>query len=198
MRGDEMLDKMDLIDPEYIDEAEKAYKSFGYVKIKAAVIAACLLLVVTGAIISLQIGGSSSQTQGEFPPIIIAPDNQLDEPIEHSQIIFNETESVMDGSRKYIPGYFTEELSEQNTSVILPAATTNLDISGFIGFDGDGNAVEVILEVTAPDYPESVAVSISQFQSPRMYDLESEPELSVVNGKEFTKFFFALSLSFLW
>ena len=198
MRGDEMLDRMELIEPEYIEEAEKAYKSFGYVKIKAAVIAACLLLVVTGAIISLQIGGSSSQTQGEFPPIIIAPDNQLDEPIEHSQIIFNETESVMDGSRKYIPGYFTEELSEQNSSVVLPAATTNLDISGFIGFDGDGNAVEVILEVTAPDYPESVAVSISQFQSPRMYDLESEPEVSVVNGKEFTVYRCTVTKNKIW
>ena len=198
MRGEEMLDRMELIEPEYIKEAENAYKSFRFAKIKAAGIAACLLLAVTGTIIGLCIGGSSVPTQGEYPPIIITPDNQPDEQTEQSRIIFNETESVMDGSRKYIPGYFTEELSDQNASVVLPAAATNLEISGFIGFDGDGNAVDVILEVTAQGYPDSVTVNISQYKSPRMYDLESKPEVSVVNGKEFTVYRCAVTKNKIW
>jgi len=211
MRGEEMLDKMELIDPEYIEEAESANRSYAFLKIKAAGLVACLILIITGVILGVHFSradvapvpnpNGNIDREDEpinYPPLILVPGNQLDEPAEPYQIIINETESAMDGSRKYIPGYFTEDLTEQNASALLPTAASELNISGFIGFDGDGNAIDVIFDVTAPDCPSNITVSISPFKASRIYDLEGEPEVSVINGTEFTIYRCTISDRKIW
>ena len=101
--------------------------------------------------------------------------------------VFNRPVSALDASRKYIPGYFTEELSEEELASLEPALRWgDMEYSGYAGFDGNGSLVDVIMEIKAPHPERIVNLVISQNGSLRCYEMEGEPIISTCEQVDYT------------
>lgn len=71
MRGNEFLDKMELIDPAYIEAADTKLKTKKTVLVKWGAMAACLCLVVVGALMIGQQGAPQPPDSTNLEPITI-------------------------------------------------------------------------------------------------------------------------------
>jgi len=148
MKGKDLLDKMELIAPEYIEaaECEPAKKKSNFSIFIG--VAACLCLIFTCVLTVPNLGKSpkptplpaaASDTTSEAeasetaPDEVTVPDTTAAEPTQteapDTGIVdapdepypyFNKTVSVMDMARTYIPGYFTERLDLDELDAIVP------------------------------------------------------------------------------
>ena len=102
-------------------------------------------------------------------------------------VCFNEVTDVLDSARAYIPGYFTEELSEEDIMAIEPDMRMDwMQYSGYAGFDGEGKLMDVRLNVTTTMPGECITITISENDFGCCYILDEEAVISVCNDVEYT------------
>jgi len=100
---------------------------------------------------------------------------------------YNEATEYLDSARVYIPGYFTEKLSEEEIDAIKPDMQCEwMQYSGQSGFNGDGKLVDVNLLVTTTIPEENIAITISENGFGRCFVLDEDAVKSVCNGVEYT------------
>ena len=201
MRGNEFLDKMELIDPAYVEEADNKPKKKKSILVKWGAMAACFCLIAAAAAAVPRFlpgdgpspaGSNDQPMQAELPiptdPVESAVDPEDSEGSRSPwTAVFNEPVSVLDAARKYVPGYFTEELDEEELAALGPALRRgDMEYSGFAGFDGSGSLIEVILKITAPHPERTVDLVISQNGRLRCYETDGEPVISACEGVDYT------------
>lgn len=194
MSKDRIIDSLGRIDDDMVQGVEalrKKKKRPAWMKWGA--MAACFCLLIAAVAVAPNL----------FPGTIPVPPDNSDFPIqtnpnqsegsEHTegpwnpwQANFNTVTGMLDAARRYIPGYFTEELSEAEIAALEPGMRYEyMQYSGHAGFDGDGNLVDVCLMVTTSIPENKVSISISQDGAARDYILDSEPVVSICNKVEY-------------
>lgn len=171
MRGNEFLDKMELIEPAYVEAADNKPKKKKSILVKWGAMAACFCLLVAAAVaIPHFFSGDEPAPMGNNDLPIQTGPVEGNEDSEYSEgpwspwtVVFNEPVSVLDASRKYIPGYFTEELNEEELAALEPALRWgDMEYSGYAGFDGNGSLIDVIMEIKAPHPERTVNLEIGR------------------------------------
>lgn len=108
---------------------------------------------------------SVNKTEGPYIPLLVH---------------FNEITPDLAASRIYIPGYFTEVLSEEKLNAVKPGMWHEwMQYSGYAGFNGEGGLVAVYLTVTTTLPENSIAVAISDSGSTRDYIFSGDAVISV-------------------
>lgn len=171
MNGLELLMKMDLADPVFVEAADRKPEKKRKYWIPAAVVAACLCVVVTALLFTLQsqpgIVLPLTKPAPTTEPAIWAPT----EPVATYDwdVQYNNVSSYTSGSKRYIPGYFTQLLTDNQLEDVLPEP---FDGFGYAGFDGEGNLQDVYLTIVADSV---VNVALGDC---RDYVFDGEPKLS--------------------
>ncbi len=205
MRGNEFLDKMELIDPAYVEAADAKPKKRKTVWVKWGAMAACLCLVVAGTFMMPGVWNMPDTSDPdvpvpdpdgtiqrdeeplEYPPATTAPGFVMDEPFDPGSVIYNDAASLLSASRIYIPGYFTKELQGEELSAIKPdRQAPDMAFTAVAGFDSKGILLEVFLKIDAPFLDDTVDVRFSNGNSIHCYELLEEPIVCTVNGIDFT------------
>lgn len=199
MRGNEFLDKMGLIDPAYIEAADTKPKKKENVWGKWGALAACLCLIAATVIAVPNLlpgdkpepdpktGNTIDQASkpNVYPPVDIVPDGLQNTCVFH----YNEASTVLaiDAARRYIPGYFTQELNSEDLEAIIPdGQAEEMTFSGYAGFDGEGTLIDVVLQVNAPFLDKAnVSVLFSNEEPIPCYVIPDEPVASKLNGNDF-------------
>lgn len=103
------------------------------------------------------------------------------------QANFNTVTGMLDASRHYIPGYFTEELGADEVEALEPGMRIEyMQYSGRAGFDGDGNLIDIYLDVTTSIPDNDVSVLISEKGITRDYVIDvAEQVISVCEKVEY-------------
>jgi len=197
MRGAELLDILEFVDPGLIAAADDATRVQRTDRRKRSAAAACLGLVAAAALAIPRLLPAAAPTPPDIapPPAVTDGSGEGSGNSEHAEgpwspwaAHFNEVSADMalDASRRYIPGYFTEELSSEELAALEPAMCYEyMTYSGHAGFDGGGTLLDVILNVTTPLPDSPVQVLISDFIGCH-YELPGEPVTSVCNHTEYT------------
>lgn len=209
MRGEELLRQMELVEPEYVEAADMA-KGYGKQRwIGWSALAACLCVAIIGAVSFIQPkpappapnpGQSdiirTDPDPGEESLPQIERDIHLNEPREVGSIIFNEADTVMDASRQYIPGYFTEPFDVARHSLLLPNdRASDMSFSGYVGFNGEGKPLEAVITVTAPFLTGDAVMRIAEDAPLRYYDLSEEPVVCTYNSVDVTAYMWTMDAS---
>lgn len=101
------------------------------------------------------------------------------------QPIYNIADRAVDASKRYIPGYYTKELTTTELSSVVPVSISKeMFYSGNAGFDGKGNLVSVLLTVKAKT-GQSVSVRISSDGAFRDYVFNCEAQASKCGDTEY-------------
>lgn len=100
---------------------------------------------------------------------------------------FNSITGVTDAARRYIPGYFTETLNEEELAALQPEKIiVGLQCSGYAGFDGDGNLIDVYLTISTTTPETNINVLISESGIARDYIMDMvEPVISTCGNVEY-------------
>lgn len=177
MRGTELLDKMELVDPAYVAEADLPMKKKRHWKVWGS-LAACLC-VAAGAVV-LWGGAGNQPVPGPVPP---APVVQPPE-TGWNHIAWNEEEMVVDACRHIDPGFFTQELRAEELKRLVPVLENGMTCTGRGAFDGEGNLlyVELFVKTSLPDALVTVRIGDS-FDG--LYDRDSEAERSQYGTMEY-------------
>lgn len=195
MSKDSVIDSLGRIDDDMIQSVETLRrKKKRPAWMKWGAMAACFCLLVAAVTVA----------PGLFPGTVPLPPGSNDFPVqtnnpnqsegaEHTegpwspwQANFNMVTGVMDAARRYIPGYFTEELSKAEIAAVEPGMRYEyMQYSGHGGFDGDGDLVAVYLTVTTSIPENNVSVVLSQSDTVRDYILDAEPVVSICNQVEY-------------
>lgn len=192
MKGNEFLDKMELIDPAYVEAADILPKKEKSAWVKWGAMAACICLIAATAIsirnlLHRDVPVPPDQHDAQISSTPIKGNELTDESWSSWTAVFNEPIFAFDASRAYIPGYFTEDLSAEEIAALEPAMRFAFMVySGYAGFDGNGNLIDVFLNVTTSIPNHSVAVAISGNGPLRRYELDGEPVISTSNQVDFT------------
>ena len=206
MRGEELLRQMELVEPEYVEAADMAKGRGKRHWIGWSALAACLCVAIIGAVSFTQPqpapptpdpGNSdiirTDPDPGEETLPKIERDIHLNEPREVGSIIFNKADMAMDASRKYIPGYFTEPFDVTRHSLLLPNdRRSDMSLSGYVGFSGEGKPLEAVITVTAPFLTGDAVMRIAEDAPLRHYDLSEEPVVCTYNGVDVTAYVWAM------
>jgi len=100
---------------------------------------------------------------------------------------FNEATEYLDSAKVYMPGYFTEKLSEEEIDAIKPDMQYEwMQYTGQSGFDGDGTLVDINIWITTTIPDENIVITISKNGSGRCFVLDADAVKSVCNGVEYT------------
>ena len=150
MRGNELLDHMNLIDPAYVEAADRLPHKKKQPIVKWSALAACLCLAIAGTLILPK--QQQKQALGvptpdptetiersdepevypehtilhpgdegyEAPEPLPVEPDEREHPRELGTILFNEPTAAMDIARAYIPGCFTEGLNEAELAAVTP------------------------------------------------------------------------------
>lgn len=203
MKREDISRAINEIQAEYIAEAgndaPKAKTNRGWVKWGA--MAACFCLIAATAITIPTLlpgkepapnpdpGNTIDRTEEPdvYPPVEIIPGFELDEPREMCEFHYNEASTVLDAARRYIPGYFREDLSSEELAAILPdRQAADMAFSGSAGFDGEGTLVDVVLQVDAPFLNGADVTALFSYDEPfQCYVISDEPTASELNGHDF-------------
>ena len=198
MRGSELLEKMALIAPQYIEEAEGA-RSRRRTWARWGAIAACACVAAEAVLASaprhlpsdppVSSGESTPVSSTDSPPASSAGDVLVNDPMVSP--IYNAV-TTRAANRLYIPGYFTEPLTEQELEAVSPLLRYYwMTYSGFAGFNGEGKLVAVHLSVPTTVADTAVAVTIGS--TAKDYVLADEPTVTMCNGVAFTLYEQAVS-----
>lgn len=201
MRGNEFLDKMELIDPAFVESADAKSKKKKSTWVKWGSMAACFCLIAATAIAIPNLlpgdesvpnpdpGNTIDRTDepGVYPPAEVVPGFVLDEPRETLEFYYNEASAVVDAARRYIPGYFTEELTGEKLAAVIPdRQAPDMAFAGYAGYDGEGTLLDVVVQVNAPFLNGAdVTVLFSTNEPLRCYVIADEPATSKLNGHNF-------------
>ena len=191
MRKEDFAEILGDINENYIQEAEimKKAKKPGWHR--WGIVAACFSLIAVMTAISLNpFGGTSTPPHITKPPIQSDPnqsaeDEQTDGPYIPWMANFNVvTRAVfIDAARVYIPGYFTEELSAEELAAVEPERKiAGMQFSGYAGFDGSGNLIDIYLTITTTTPEVNVHIHISESGGTRDYILDTELPVTSVCG----------------
>lgn len=179
MRGNELLDKMELVDPSYVYAAEQEMRPKASAWQKWGAVAACLGILLAGV---LAVNGLPDTGNTPTPG-----SDETDDPMILGTVYFNESEGVLDAARKYIPGYFTQALTAEQLAALQPKRwTPAMSLAGYAGFDGDGSLLDIYLDVSMPFEEESATVHFSYLETGRCYQFSGEPLVSTINGHTLT------------
>lgn len=211
MKGNDLLDKLELIDPAYIEAADKKHTKINFLKWGS--IAACICLLISAVIIvpkfisgdknnpnrsQIDTASKLNENEGKQTPNILPDSNpggsknaegsvDAEGPWEPWTATFNEVVSATDAARKYVPGYFTETLSEEDIATLEPAKKWGyMEYSGTAGFDGTGNLIEVLMDITTNIPEQPVHLNISRDASPRYFETAGVPVLSTSDYIDYT------------
>lgn len=199
MTGTELLDKMELIAPAYIEEADcpavkKPRRWLGWTTTAACLCLAALMLLqggdgqrIPGAPVPSPDGPALREEAPDVNPqhpILPAPSIPgFEEPPDPGALVFNQAPAALDASRRYIPGYFTKALTQEELAGILPRRqAAGMTVSAEGGFDGEGRLLEVFLTVEAPFLREDARVIFSQEGPLRDYEIDGEPVVCVFHS----------------
>lgn len=199
------LDTIGYIDDRLIEKADKYTGSKKKnIWIKWGTIAACLSLIVIVIVAVPRFitkdnkSSVNNNITANTPALVTNSDVAVQTaPVEGSEYVegpwspwmafFNEPVAAFDASKKYIPGYFTEELSGEELDALEPALRWgDMAYSGFAGFDGNSNLIDVHIEIVAPHPERTVSLVISKDGQPKHYELSGEPVLSTYEQVDYT------------
>lgn len=191
MRGNDFLDKMELVDLAYVEAADRSTSNRKKSYMKWGVVAACFCFFVISAF-TMQKDGVNYK---EVPPsITVFPTKMVDNKKEENYqnevlewtVHYNEVSSALDMERIYIQGYFTEELNEAELVALKPDRQIEwMNYFGNAGFDGEGNLIEVFLKVTTTLPDTDIFVTISEEALLRDYIFAEEAISSVCNNVKY-------------
>ena len=202
MRGNELLDKMELIDPAYIEEADRAPGKKRIFWTRWAAMAACFCLIV-GAIHLLPRWQNNPGTEPSVPGPDVTTAGREEQDVHMSatdilgdwfyeyigtgELVYNEAASMVSADRAYIPGYFTKELADNEiAAVVSEKVMENANISGYAGFDGTGTLHNVILEINVPFLDHSARLVFRHDDQGSCYMLLEEPTVYICNSMDVT------------
>ena len=202
MRGNELLDKMELIDPAYIAEADRAPGKKRIYWTRWAAMAACFCLIV-GAIHLLPRWQNNPGTEPSVPGPDVTTAGREEQDVHMSatdilgdwfyeyigtgELVYNEAASMVSADRAYIPGYFTKELADNEiAAVVSEKVMANASISGYAGFDGTGTLLNVILEINVPFLDHSARLVFRHNDQGSCYMLLEEPTVYICNSMDIT------------
>lgn len=214
MRGDEFLDKLELVEDTYLEAAEQATGKKKVPWRKYGTLAACLCMLVIGGIGVSQAWNSKPPippVEGnptESPEVTEKAEAGKDVPKEPVEMV-SPTESVMPEEifyyneaaavaieRTYIPRYFEEELKGQKLLAVLPTNEEGMEMTGKAGFDGEGSLLMVMLTVSTVTVSTGQRQTVAVTMSDVGYALssyaawspfgEAETVTSQYNGVEYT------------
>lgn len=182
------------VDDEILERSETAAQSRKHTPwIKRGTMAACLGLIIAAAIAASDLLPERAPALPHVSdPSVLSGleqtegNSNTEGPWNPWQAHFNEVTTVLDAARVYIPGYFTEDLSEEEIAAIEPGMRHEwMQYSGHAGFDGYGNLVGVHLTVTTMLPETNITIAIAQGSSTRDYVLSKEPVVSVCEQVEY-------------
>lgn len=195
MSKDRVVDSLGRIDDDMIQSVEalrQKKKRPAWMKWGAMAACFCLLIAAVTVVPNLFPGTTPIPPNNNDFPIQTNPNQS--EGSEHTegpwnpwQVNFNTVTGMLDAARRYIPGYFTEELSADEIEALEPGMRIEyMQYSGFAGFDGDGNLIDVCLNVTTSIPDNDVSVLISEDGITRDYVMDMvEPVISVCEKVEY-------------
>lgn len=202
MNGNELLDKMSLIDPMYIEAAEQAVPRKNKIWMKWAALAACFCLIVgmvhmvplwqdtPGTVTSVPGADVTTAWRDEQDIHLSATDILVDwyyEYIGQGELVYNEAVTIVSADRSYIPGYFIKELTAHEIAAVVPEKVmANMSILGFAGFDGTGKLLDVILEIDTSFLGRGAQLIYRNGEPSSGYVLTEEPTVSICNGMDVT------------
>lgn len=101
------------------------------------------------------------------------------------QPVYNIADGAVNALKRYIPGYYTKELTATELSAVMPdGISKEMFYSGNAGFDGNGNLISVLLTVKSKT-GQSVSVRISSDGTFRDYVFNSEAQVSKCGNTEY-------------
>lgn len=202
MRGNELLDRMDLIDPDLVEAADRVPANNRLPRGWLAA-AACFCLLLAGlwmGIWPVSVPTPTEPADHTLPSFVTEPITIID-PVEtvHCQPqwmphynSYDENTVVAD-SKRHIPCYFSELLTAEELDTILPENLPgNLDVMGYAGFSGAaGLDIEAELWVVVLNFlPEQTEAELSlqiwKYDYPDCAILGREPIVSSWQGTDYT------------
>lgn len=194
MKGSELLDKMELVDPAYVEAADAAprkarHKWMPWIAAAACLCAAAgLLLLPKGQQrpdASLAVPTTAQQPSARSAAPSSAAPSTAEPTAETVSLHFNDVDPTpeVDAVRRYIAGYFTRDLTQEELRDVLPLLS-DVALWGFAGFLPDGTLLDVGITVAAPAAAQPFSVLFST--EPILTCYEPEGEVSTVNGVDFT------------
>ena len=197
MRGNELLDRMDLIDPQYVEAAD-AVPARKRLPMGWIATAACFCLLLAGVWMGIHpasVPVSTEPIDQTIPPTVTVPVTIIGPIITDIDIIwdpqyneYSDSGIVADGKRVAIPGYFIEELTKEEIQSIMPRVRMLwMELSGHTGFDGEGKLIDLFLILTTPDPDADITLMISRYAPcDRAIVLDQEPVVSLCGSVEYT------------
>lgn len=213
MRGDEFLDKLELVEDKYLEAAEQTTGKRKLSWRKYGTIAACFCLLIAGGVgishlwrekpsmPSVTEGPTTSPVanrkddmdmSGSVPLVRITETACPTEPVIPTDAFHYNEAAAVAMERIYVPRYFEEELSGQKLLAVLPKNEEGLEIIGKAGFTGEGELLMVNLTVTTGGPRRKIAVTMSDagyalscYASWSPFG-EAETVTSQYNGVEYT------------
>jgi len=211
MKNEKLLDAFGQIDEEFVEEADPEKRKTAKKKskkdwwVKWEVWVACLCLAFIGAYIIQKVWkepepiisepsttdtlvlNSDGTGRQENESEEYDPEDVADEPFDSGTLIFNEASSFLSASRRYIPGYFTEELDDKELSAIKPdRQIPGMSCSAVAGYDGEGTLIEIFMNIDAPLLDDTARVIFTKESPNDCYELSGEPAVSSYGGMDFT------------
>lgn len=195
MSKDRVVDSLGKIDDDMIQSVEALrQKKKRPAWMKWGAMAACFCLLIAAVAVAPNLFPGTTPVPPNNNDFPIQTDPNQSEGSEHTegpwnpwQANFNTVTGVLDAARRYIPGYFTEELSADEIEALEPGMRIEyMQYSGFAGFDGDGNLIDVCLNVTTSIPNNDVSILISEDGITRDYVMDMvEPVISVCEKVEY-------------
>ena len=195
MSKDRVVDSLGKIDDDMIQSVEALrQKKKRPAWMKWGAMAACFCLLIAAVAVAPNLFPGTTPVPPNNNDFPIQTDPNQSEGSEHTegpwnpwQANFNTATGVLDAARRYIPGYFTEALSADEIETLEPGMRIEyMQYSGFAGFDGDGNLIDVCLNVTTSIPNNDVSILISEDGITRDYVMDMvKPVISVCEKVEY-------------
>ncbi|MBQ5812867.1 MAG: hypothetical protein IIW34_01790, partial [Clostridia bacterium] len=175
MNGNTLLDKMTLIDPEYIEEADKTQiKQPHFIRLAAA---AASVLVIAAIYYALPYGIHTGDNIKLPSDMNINENKQSDPPAAEVDFIYNDADYAIAADRQYALGCFYEKLSQAELSALLPNGENIFGFSGSAFFSPEGGLIKLDLFS-----PEGVHITMSESPIERCYIVEDKKAQPTVCG----------------
>ncbi|MBQ1271096.1 MAG: hypothetical protein IIY11_05510, partial [Clostridia bacterium] len=167
MNGNTLLDKMTLIAPEYIEEADKTQiKQPHFIRLAAA---AASVLVIAAIYYALPYGIHTGDNIKLPSDMNINENKQSDPPAADVNFIYNDADYAIAADRQYALGCFYEELSPDELAALLPNGENIFDLTGSAFFSPEGNLIKVDLFS-----PEGIHITMSENPIERCYIIDDK------------------------
>ena len=131
-----------------------------------AVMKRCIAVVASAALLAACIWAI---------PLLLPQDSPLPPEIPTVNLIFNPTQSVA-SARKYIPGYFIQELTQDEKALLGVEGSTTM--KGFAGFSGEG----ILKDVSFSSNTNTSTIILAKGPILLDYRFPGEPQVTDVNG----------------